>query len=77
MADLSFWKVQNKKVFDRIFSLLDSISDSPFSGIGKPGPLKNNLAGYWLRRITKEHRLVYRVENNIIYLVSCRYHYEK
>lgn len=57
--------------------LLDDIKSDPFHGKGKPEPLKHDLKGFWSRRITDEHRLVYRVTETAVIVVSCRYHYEK
>ena len=60
---------------ERISLLLDEIQRAPFEGLGKPEPLKHNWAGYWSRRITTEHRLVYKVEGETIYVAQLRYHY--
>jgi len=73
--DLEFWKETNPAVVARIRSLLDSIVARPFAGIGKPESLKHDLAGYWSRRINREHRLVYRIENEEIVVIQCRFHY--
>jgi toxin YoeB len=73
--DFQAWSVEDKKVFARIVSLIKDITRSPLHGIGKPEPLKQNLSGFWSRRITEEHRLVYRVEKDTVFIVSCRYHY--
>ena len=73
--DFQAWAVADKKVFARIGSLIKDIMRSPLSGIGKPEPLKHNLSGFWSRRITDEHRLVYKVEKDTIYIVSCKFHY--
>ncbi|MCF8235431.1 MAG: Txe/YoeB family addiction module toxin [Bacteroidales bacterium] len=74
--DLDFWKKSgNKTIQKRITKLLNSISKTPFSGIGKPEPLKHELKGYWSRRITEEHRLVYTVKNDRIKVISLRFHY--
>lgn len=64
-----------KTIQNRITNLLKSISESPFKGIGKPEPLKGNLSGYWSRRITQEHRIIYKVSNNTIQVYSLRGHY--
>ena len=58
-----------------INDLIDACVANPFKGIGKPEPLKGNLTGLWSRRIDREHRLVYAVESDLIYIVACRYHY--
>ena len=73
--DLTHWKETNPKAFQRIRTLIESIRVTPFAGIGKPEPLKHDLAGYWSRRINKEHRLVYRIEGDEILVIQCRFHY--
>jgi toxin YoeB len=70
-----FWQSTDKKVLKKINNLLKEIKREPFEGIGKPEPLKYELAGCWSRRITDEHRLVYMVDEGAIGVVSCRYHY--
>lgn len=76
--DLDYWqKIENKTILKRIRQLLESIMSTPYSGIGKPEPLKHQLAGKWSRRIDRENRLVYRVENQTLYIFSMRGHYEK
>ena len=70
------WQNEEKKILRKINSLIRDIQSSPFDGIGKPEPLKYDLAGLWSRRIDREHRLVYRVEENDIFIYSCRYHYD-
>jgi toxin YoeB len=74
--DYADWGIYNRNVFKRIYELLKDIRRQPFEGIGKPEPLKHNLAGYWSRRITEEHRLVYRVttEGDIL-VISVKGHY--
>ena len=69
------WQSTDKKVLKKINSLIKDIKREPFEGIGKPEPLKYELQGCWSRRVTDEHRLVYEVENDAIYIVSCKYHY--
>lgn len=66
----------NKKMFERIRRLITESAKTPFTGIGKPEPLKRNLKGYWSRRINEEHRLVYRATDEQIIIVSCKFHYE-
>lgn len=73
--DLAYWKETNPKIVARIKALVDSIQSTPFSGIGKPEALKHDLAGFWSRRIDKEHRLVYRIERDEIVVIQCRFHY--
>lgn len=74
--DLEFWqKSGNKTVLKKIAQLIESILETPFEGIGKPEPLKHDLAGKWSRRITPEHRLVYKIENGQIRVYQLRFHY--
>jgi toxin YoeB len=74
--DYLHWQQFDKKVLKKINELLKDISRSPYDGIGKPEPLKHALNGFWSRRITDEHRLVYRVEGKTIQVAQARYHYE-
>ena len=74
--DYNAWIVEDKKVFKKIQRLIKETAREPFSGIGKPEPLKNNLSGYWSKRITNEHRLVYRVEEEQLIIISCKFHYD-
>ena len=74
--ELGQWGTEDKKVLKKILSLIKDIQRDPFSGIGKPEPLKYELQGYWSRRITDEHRLVYKVEEDILIIISCKYHYD-
>ena len=76
-ADYLRWRKENRKVFDRINRLVRAVESDPFRGIGKPEPLRHELAGCWSRRITEEHRLVYRVTGKTVHIISCRYHYSK
>jgi len=73
--DFSQWATNDRKVYARIVKLIKDIDRDPFVGIGKPEPLKHELAGLWSRRITDEHRLVYKVTDKEIIVVSCRFHY--
>jgi toxin YoeB len=75
LADYKAWAVEDRKIFDRINVLVQDIVRSPFSGLGKPEGLKHNLSGYWSRRITHEHRLVYKVTDDTIFIASCKFHY--
>lgn len=70
-----YWQAIDKKILSRINDLIKDIKRSPFNGIGKPEPLKFELAGKWSRRITDEHRLVYQVKDNQLIIFQCRYHY--
>lgn len=74
--DYVYWQQFDKKVLKKINELLKDISRSPYEGIGKPEPLKHALSGFWSRRITDEHRLVYRVEGKTIQVAQARYNYE-
>ncbi|WP_053572584.1 Txe/YoeB family addiction module toxin [Caballeronia cordobensis] len=73
--DYVYWQGQDKKTLKRINQLIKDVQRSPFEGIGKPEPLKENLSGFWSRRIDETNRLVYEVDNTQINTVSCRYHY--
>ena len=77
-SQLQFWKKSgNKKIQARISQLIADNGVSPYTGIGKPEQLKYNLSGYWSRRITSEHRLVYYVKDDLLYIISLRFHYDK
>jgi len=73
--DYLFWQAHDRATLKRINTLLKDIQRSPFQGIGKPEPLKHNLAGFWSRRIDEEHRLVYATQEDTILVAQCRYHY--
>lgn len=73
--DYIYWQSQDKKTLKRINKLIQNTLATPFEGIGKPEPLKENLSGYWSRRIDESNRLVYRVDDEYIKIISCRYHY--
>lgn len=73
--DFLFFKKENKKEYAKIKELILNIQETPFHGIGKPEPLKNDLASYWSRRITKKDRLVYSIKDKQITILSCRFHY--
>jgi toxin YoeB len=75
--DYISWQQDDRKMLKKINDLIRDIQKSPYSGLGKPEPLKYELAGFWSRRIDREHRLVYQVYNNEILVYSCRYHYDK
>lgn len=71
-----FWvKTGNKPVLKKILELTKSIIESPFEGIGKPEPLKHELTGYWSRRITNEHRFVYKIDGEMVIVASLKGHY--
>ena len=78
--DLSFWIREDFSKVEKIKELINAITKTPFVGIGKPDPLKQNLKGYWSRRINDEHRLVYKISGDsrktqVCYILSCRFHY--
>lgn len=76
LDDLKYWKTSGQKQIQaRILTLLQSIQNTPFEGIGKPEPLKHNWAGMWSRRINDSHRLIYEVKNNEAHVYSLRDHY--
>ena len=70
-----YWQSQDKKTIKRINKLIKATKSLPFEGIGKPEPLKENLSGFWSRRIDDTHRLVYAVDDEYLTILSCRYHY--
>jgi len=70
-----FWQSTDRKILLRINSLIRDIQRSPFAGVGKPEPLKHALTGYWSRRITDEHRIVYKVERDTLLIAQLRFHY--
>ena len=70
--DYLYWQKQDRRMVDRINKLIAETSRDPFEGIGKPEPLKHALAGFWSRRITDEHRMVYRVENGALLIAQLR-----
>jgi toxin YoeB len=69
------WATEDKKIYAKIVKLIDDTLRDPFDGLGKPEPLKYDLQGYWSRRITDEHRLVYKVTETSIIIISCKFHY--
>ena len=73
--DYVYWQSQDKKTIKRINLLIKDVLRSPFEGIGKPEALRENLSGFWSRRIDDPNRLVYAVEDDKIVIISCRYHY--
>jgi toxin YoeB len=75
--DYVYWQGQDRKTLKRINKLITETQRHPFEGIGKPEPLKENLAGFWSRRIDGSNRLVYVVDDKRLTIISCRYHYEK
>ncbi len=73
--DCLYWQKQDKRMLERINKLIQETQRAPFEGIGKPEPLKHALAGFWSRRITDEHRMVYCIEGNALQLAQLRFHY--
>jgi len=73
--DLAWWIKKDRKKALRIVELIKDVQRNPFSGIGKPEPLKHKLSGCWSRRIDQQHRLVYEVKKDKIRVLACRYHY--
>lgn len=73
--DYLYWQNNDKKTLKKVNNLIKEIIREPFSGTGKPEPLKHQLAGFWSRRINSEHRLVYTVKEEKIIIAACRYHY--
>ncbi|RDH84232.1 MAG: Txe/YoeB family addiction module toxin [endosymbiont of Escarpia spicata] len=76
-GDYIYWQSQDKKTLKRINKLISDTQRTPFEGIGKPEPLKENLSGFWSRRIDESNRLVYVTDDNQLTIISCRYHYGK
>ena len=74
--DYVWWQTQDRKTLRRINLLVEAVLREPFTGIGKPEPLRENLSGYWSRRIDDSNRLVYAVEDDQIVVIGCRYHYD-
>ncbi len=73
--DYLYWQQNDKKILKKLNRLIKEIQRNPFEGIGEPEPLKYNWSGYWSRRITIEHRLVYKVTDDNLMIAQCRYHY--
>ncbi len=74
--DYLYWQKVDKKIIRKINGLIKEIQQTPFEGTGKPEPLKYDLAGYWSRRIDKEHRLVYQAVGKKLFIYACRFHYD-
>lgn len=73
--DYLYWQQKDKNILKKINALIKEIKREPFKGVGEPEALKYNWSGYWSRRITIEHRLVYKVTSDAILIAQCRYHY--
>jgi toxin YoeB len=76
LEDYQYWIKTDKKILARINDLIKDISRNPYTGIGKPEPLKYKYKGFWSRRITDEHRLIYQVKDNEILILKCRFQYD-
>lgn len=75
-SEFQWWLITDKKIAEKIIILIENISSTPFSVLGKPEPLKNQYKGYWSRRITDEHRLIYKVNDAEIIIIGCKNHYK-
>ena len=75
--DFAYWQRTDKRIAAKIEALIADTLAHPFTGLGKPEPLRQEWNGYWSRRITDEHRLIYRVEAGGLYIAQCRFHYAK
>jgi toxin YoeB len=73
--DYLYWQKQDRRMLERINRLIQEVKREPFSGMGKPEPLKHALAGFWSRRLSDEHRMVYRVHGDALLIAQLRYHY--
>lgn len=73
--DYLYWQIADKKIIKKINELLKDIDRNGNEGLGKPEPLKHELDGFWSRRITPEHRLIYKIDNKNICIIQCRGHY--
>jgi toxin YoeB len=74
-SDYLYWQGQDQKTLKRINLLIAAVLRDPFEGIGKPEPLKENLSGFWSRRIDDTHRLIYAADDHYLTIIACRYHY--
>jgi len=74
--DYQYWLKTDKKILAKINDLIKDIARNPYSGLGKPEPLKYKYKGFWSRRITEEHRLIYQVKGDELYIFKCRHHYD-
>jgi len=73
--DFNNWAKADKKIHQKIVELIRDVVRSPFAGLGKPEPLKHEYKGFWSRRINDEHRLVYKVTDDAVFIAACKYHY--
>ena len=75
--DYVYWHTEDRKTLKRINMLIEDISRNGHDGIGKPEPLTGDLSGFWSRRINEKDRLVYRIQDDEVQIISCRYHYSR
>lgn len=75
--DYLYWQEKDRKMLKKVNLLIKDIQRTPFEGLGNPEQLKYDLSGLWSRRIDREHRLVYNVTNDQVFIYACRYHYDK
>lgn len=75
--DYLYWQETDRAILRKINKLIQDIQRTPFTGLGKPEPLRHTWSGYWSRRITDEHRLVYFVDNGTVDVLQCRFHYDR
>ncbi|MDE7361101.1 MAG: Txe/YoeB family addiction module toxin [Oscillospiraceae bacterium] len=75
--DFIYWEAHDKQIYKRIIMLIKDIDRNGYTGIGKPEPLKGDLSGLWSRRIDDKNRLVYKIENEVIYIAQCGSHYRQ
>lgn len=75
MIERDYWKENNPKIYEKLYQLLEAIKENPYQGLGKPEALRFDLSGYWSRCLTRQDRLVYRVTDQVIEVLSCKYHY--
>ena len=73
--DYLYWQKTDKKLLQKLNSLIKEVDRDPFTGTGKPEPLRHALEGFWSRRLTREHRLVYQIKGDELRMIQCRYHY--
>jgi toxin YoeB len=75
LSHLTYWIENDRKLALRIMRIIEEIQRNPFIGIGKPEPLKGDFKGFWSRRIDDEHRIIYKIEEGVLFIHSCRFHY--
>ncbi|MBP9664957.1 MAG: Txe/YoeB family addiction module toxin [Pyrinomonadaceae bacterium] len=75
LDDIEYWLSEDRRILAKVLGLIKDIRRDPFSGLGKPEPLRGDLAGAWSRRITEEHRIVYKITGDEVAIASCRFHY--